>query len=101
MLAALRVAPVPATPLLTGCGRYDLSEWQGRDEEQGFSGPNKEQGEEKAAARAGPYATQSPDGMAARKRHARGSMEQRRRVAGWLWCCFLSNSRSRCRCKLT
>lgn len=44
MLALLRVAPVPATPLLTSSGRYDLHELQGRDEEQGFYGPNKEQG---------------------------------------------------------
>jgi hypothetical protein len=37
MLATLRVASVPAAPLLTGCGRSDLSELQGRDEEQGFT----------------------------------------------------------------
>lgn len=36
MLALLCVAPVPATPLLTGCGRYDHSSLQGRDEEQGL-----------------------------------------------------------------
>jgi hypothetical protein len=28
MLAALRVAPVPATPLLTGCGRSDLRNYR-------------------------------------------------------------------------
>jgi hypothetical protein len=43
MLALLRVAPVPATPLLTDCGRSDSVIEQGRDEEQGFSGPNKKQ----------------------------------------------------------
>src|SRR5689334_6271402 len=32
----LRVGPVPAAPLLTGCGRYDLADLQGRDEERAF-----------------------------------------------------------------
>jgi hypothetical protein len=34
--AWVRVAPVPASPLLTGCGRYDLPAVQGRDEERAF-----------------------------------------------------------------
>jgi hypothetical protein len=34
--AWVRVAPVPAAPLLTGCGRSDHSTLQGRDEERAF-----------------------------------------------------------------
>jgi hypothetical protein len=49
--AWLRVGPVPAAPLLTGCGRYDLTIVQRRDKEQGFSGPNKEQDQEEQADR--------------------------------------------------
>src|SRR5947209_4264274 len=34
--AWVRVAPVPAAPLLTGSGRYDLPALQGRDEERAY-----------------------------------------------------------------
>ena len=52
MLTGLRVAARGSGP---GCAAFDRlralrsSELQGRDEEQGFSGPNKEQDEEEAA----------------------------------------------------
>jgi hypothetical protein len=34
--AWVRVAPVPASPLLTASGRYDLRILQGRDEERAY-----------------------------------------------------------------
>jgi hypothetical protein len=40
--AWVRVAPVPASPLLTGCGRCDLPAIAGMGRGTGFSGPNKE-----------------------------------------------------------
>ena len=41
----LRVAPVPRKgALLTASPSRQPERWQGRDEEQGFSGPNKEHG---------------------------------------------------------
>lgn len=46
------------------------SELQGRDEEQGFSSPNKEHGARKAAAKSCPVTRQPPDGEAERKRHS-------------------------------
>src|SRR5947209_803367 len=49
--AWVRVAPVPASPLLTGCGRSDNSTFAGTGRGTGFSGPNKELHQGKAAAR--------------------------------------------------
>jgi hypothetical protein len=85
--AWVRVAPVPASPLLTGCGRYDLPALQGRDEERAF---RSEQGtdprkEGRAAARSRPDSRQLPGGEGQRKRLGEGALDQRRRVNGGLF----------------
>jgi hypothetical protein len=72
--AWVRVAPVPASPLLTGCGRSDDPAFAGTGRGTGFSGPNKElvQGKE----RGGPGFTGwlRTSGEAERKRLGEGSL---------------------------
>jgi hypothetical protein len=69
MLAALRVAPVPAAPL-DGLRALRSSELQGRDEEQGFPVRTRNWIKGKGGQRQGhsQITGQSPDGEAERKR---------------------------------
>jgi hypothetical protein len=82
--AWVRAAPVPASPLLTGCGRSDNPAFAGTGRGTGFSGPNKEldQGERAGGhGFTGWYCTERRD----RKKEAlRGSLDQRRRITGRL-----------------